>query len=172
MSLSGLLFDLLTGGGVRNSPGRSQFRPSVWDPPRGSEATSLQPQLTGAPAPSQPTGGSYFPRQPTGAPLMGTPGGRGWSQYPGQGNVSSSTLNIPSPPVHPSSSQPWRSSSSMSGAFPPIQPPVTPMTDARPTARATPGRPLLDDGRVLVYPLGYECPKCTSYSFLASMIPL
>ena len=151
MSLSGLLLDLLAAGGVRNSLGRSQYRTGVWDSPRSRATTSLQPQLTGTPLPPQ-----YVARQPTGTPPMGTP--RGWSQYPGQGSTSSSSLNVPSPPAHSSSSQTQRSSSSM--------------TDARPTARATPGRPLLDEGRVLVYPLGYECPKCTSYSFPASMSPL
>ena len=164
MGLSGLLFELLTGGGMRNAPGRSQLRPSVWNPPRGRVTTQLQPQITGTPVPPQPTGGAYISRQPAGTPPMGTPR-RGWSQYPGQATASSSTLSVPPPPIHPSSPQTRRPSASTSGPFPQIQQPMTRATDARPTARATPGRPLLDDGRVLVYPLGYECPKCTSYSF-------
>ena len=162
MSLSGLLFELLTAG-ARGSPGRSQFRPSVWDTPRGGATPPLQPQMTGTPVPSQPTGGSYISRQPTGTSPMGTPPRRGWSQYPGQDSAPNSTLNVPPPPVHPSSPQIRPSSSSARMAFPESQQPVTSITDARPTAQASPGRPLLHDGRVLVYPLGYECPKCMYY---------
>lgn len=34
--------------------------------------------------------------------------------------------------------------------------------DGRPTNTPVPGHPLMNNGRVLVYPLGHECKKCTS----------
>jgi hypothetical protein len=36
--------------------------------------------------------------------------------------------------------------------------------DNRPTARPTPGHPLLRDGKILVYPKGVTCSKCTLFS--------
>lgn len=35
----------------------------------------------------------------------------------------------------------------------------------RPTSMPVPGRPLLNVGRLLVYPVGYERPKCECFSF-------
>jgi hypothetical protein len=32
--------------------------------------------------------------------------------------------------------------------------------DGRPTSKPVPGHPLMNSGKVLVYPSGYECPKC------------
>lgn len=34
--------------------------------------------------------------------------------------------------------------------------------DGRPTSKPVPGHPLMNSGKVLVYPSGYECTKCTS----------
>lgn len=49
---------------------------------------------------------------------------------------------------------------------PPAGPPRTPDDDdGRPTKTPVPGHPLLNGGRLLVYPPGYECPKC---AFLVS----
>lgn len=52
---------------------------------------------------------------------------------------------------------------------PPIQPPPEqPRTqnqiadDGRPTRTPVPGHPLLNNGKTLVYPFGYECSKCLS----------
>lgn len=53
-------------------------------------------------------------------------------------------------------------SGSSSSATPgPSSAPSSP-TDARPTQSPTPGHPLLRDGRLLVYPKGFVCDKCTS----------
>ena len=161
MGLSGLLIELLTAGGVRNSPGQSQHRPNFLDSPRGRTAVPLQSHLTGTPLPPQPTGGSYFSRPPTGTPPLGTSRGS-WSQYPGQ---RSTPMSPPPPPVHPSSPQIRRPTPPTNATLPEIQQPMARLTDPRPTAFPTSGRPLLYDGRVLVYPLGYECPKCTPFSF-------
>ena len=38
-------------------------------------------------------------------------------------------------------------------------PPI--VDDGRPTKKPVPGHPLLNSGKVLVYPAGYDCPKCT-----------
>ena len=53
------------------------------------------------------------------------------------------------------------------GAPPTKSAPTSPMNsndpsqdDGRPTETPVPGRPLLRHGKVLVYPSGYECPKC------------
>lgn len=43
---------------------------------------------------------------------------------------------------------------------PPAGPPPDSDDDGRPTKTPTPGRPLLNNGRLLVYPPGYECYKC------------
>jgi hypothetical protein len=179
MGLSGLLIELLTSG-VRNSPGRSQHRPSFLGTPGGSVTTPIRPQMTGMPASPlrsltpQSTGGSYISRQPTGTPPLGSQRVQ-WGQYPGQRSAPSGVLNVPPPPVHPLAPPSRRSGSSTTSAhrsFPEIQQSAIPMIDARPTIRANAGRPLLHDGQVLVYPLGYECPKCTSSSLFASMTSL
>jgi hypothetical protein len=169
MSLSGLLIELLTVGGVRSSPGRSQHRPSLLSSPRGRPVTPMQPQLTGTPILPPPTGDPHIFVQPTATPAMGTSRGR-WDQYPGQRGAPRSGLHIVTPPVHPSSLQTRRSSPSIHTALSESELPVTRLPDPRPTAHVTSGRPLLHDGRVLVYPLGYECPKCTSYSFAFASI--
>ncbi len=170
MGLSGLLIELLTAG-VRNSPGQPQHRPSFLDSPRSRAAGPLQSQLTGTPIPPQPTGGSYFPRPPTGTSPVGTSRAR-WAQYPGQRSTPMSTPHVPPPPVHPSSPQTQRSSPPTYATIPEIQQPMAQLTDPRPTALPTSGRPLLYDGRVLVYPLGFECPKCTSFSYACFYEPV
>jgi len=171
MGLSRLLVELLTGGGVRNSPGQSQYRPSLLDSPRGSMSAPLQPQLTGAPVPPQRTGGSYFPRQPTGMSSVGTSRGT-WDQYPGQRSAPRSMLNGLPLPGRLSSHQSRRSSPSTHAALSESRHPMALLTDPRPTSIATSGRPLLYEGRVLVYPLGYECLKCTSIYFTCFHEPI
>jgi hypothetical protein len=161
MGLSRLLVELLTGGGVRNSPGQSEYRPNLLDSLRGSVATPIQPQLTGAPVLPQRTGGPYGSRPPTGTSPMGPSRGT-WDQYPGQRGAPRSMAHFL--PL-PSSLQTQRSSSSTHATPRESLQPVVRLTDPRPTALATSGRPLLLEERVLVYPLGYECPKCTSFSF-------
>ena len=171
IGLSGLLIELLTAGGVRNSPGQSQQRPSLLDGPRSRSGTPLQSQLTGTPVLPQPTGGSYISRPPTGMTFVGTSRER-WDQYPGQRSGPRGMPRVPAPPAHPSSLQNRRSSPSTYTTIPEIQQPMARLTDPRPTAIATTGRPLLYDGRVLAYPLGYECHKCTSFSFACCYEPV
>ncbi|KAF8058183.1 hypothetical protein FPV67DRAFT_1721296 [Lyophyllum atratum] len=43
--------------------------------------------------------------------------------------------------------------------------PTSPSDDGRPTKSPTPGRPLLKDGKLLVYPKGFTCPKCHNIGF-------
>lgn len=72
----------------------------------------------------------------------------------------------PPPPRHPSSSADRPSAFAPPPGPPPSQSPrrAEPSTeDWKPTTTPTPGRPLLNNGHVLVYPAGHECRKCTSY---------
>lgn len=43
--------------------------------------------------------------------------------------------------------------------------------DGRPTERPVPGHPLLNGGRVLVYPAGYECHKCEIFLYPPTLFP-
>ena len=75
----------------------------------------------------------------------------------------------------PSGPPPLSQSLSSSQYTPPSDPPPStsststsvrnnqqrPADDGKPTSSPTPGRPLLHRGRVLVYPLNYECHKCS-----------
>ncbi|PVG00758.1 hypothetical protein CPB86DRAFT_782313 [Serendipita vermifera] len=45
------------------------------------------------------------------------------------------------------------------------EPRSPPLNDGKPTVRASPGHPLIRNGQVLVYPLGYECRKCFNKGF-------
>ncbi|KAG9082599.1 hypothetical protein FS749_006733 [Ceratobasidium sp. UAMH 11750] len=69
----------------------------------------------------------------------------------GSGSGSASTLRPP--PRHPSGSQ---AGSSLGRSNTTISRP----TPGPPTTVPTPGRALLNQGRVLAYPAGYECNKC------------
>ncbi|KAJ7591377.1 hypothetical protein C8J56DRAFT_935348 [Mycena floridula] len=55
-------------------------------------------------------------------------------------------------------------------APPPGQPPAPkqPESDGKPTAKPVPGHPLMNAGRVLVYPEGFECPKCRNIGYKQS----
>lgn len=57
----------------------------------------------------------------------------------------------PPPPRRP---RPASTSSGAGSTAPPV-------SDGRPTTTPTPGRPLLRNGKTLVYPENYLCPKCT-----------
>jgi hypothetical protein len=67
-----------------------------------------------------------------------------------------------SPPPHPPlpsrpiDTPPQRPSSTTSSAGS--------VDDGRPTHTPVPGRPLLRNGEILVYPSGYECPKCELFA--------
>lgn len=56
---------------------------------------------------------------------------------------------------------PHRPASTSSGAGPT----APPASDGRPTTTATPGRPLLRDGKTLVYPETYLCQKCQNTGY-------
>lgn len=64
------------------------------------------------------------------------------------------------PPRHPSHHQSTPSSGSSSSLNRPS--PQGGSQDTTPTQVATPGRPLLRNGQLLVYPKGFMCHKCTS----------
>lgn len=70
--------------------------------------------------------------------------------------ASNRYLSPPFPPPSPRPSSPGAgqaSSVSAAGSVP---------DDGRPTATPIPGHPFLNNGRVLVYPPGYECRRCAS----------
>ncbi|KAG8794099.1 hypothetical protein FRC12_000535 [Ceratobasidium sp. 428] len=84
-------------------------------------------------------------------------GSSSWSAYPGRtggGGGGGGTLLRP-PPRHPSGSQ-AASTPSLGRSNTTISRP----TPGPPTTVPTPGRALLNQGRVLAYPAGYECNKC------------
>ncbi|CAG7847209.1 SubName: Full=Uncharacterized protein {ECO:0000313/EMBL:CCA66785.1} [Serendipita indica DSM 11827] len=88
--------------------------------------------------PSSFPGGS-FQGPPFGPPRPNNssqPSRQGWSQYPGM-PIRATTPEAQTPPPN----------------------------DGKPTARPSPGHPLLRDNHVLVYPLGYECHKCFNRGF-------
>lgn len=78
----------------------------------------------------------------------------------------------PSPPSHPSRSPSLSTTSSLRGHQRSVSTPgssragPTNTNDGKPTTTPTPGHPLLRDGKLLVYPSGWECHKCTFSSFL------
>ena len=128
-------------GSLRQSLG-SLILAALTDPPRASSSSSyqsygpspgfLRSAPYGAPNPPQPPP----PPAPYGSPqrpVPSLPGDDRWSQYPGLRQRS---------------------------ITPEPQPRIP--DDGRPTPRPTPGHPLLRDGKVLVYPVGFECRKCTS----------
>jgi hypothetical protein len=55
------------------------------------------------------------------------------------------------------------------GPPPPSSPIASSPGDNKPTSIPKPGHPLLRDGKLLVYPRGYECPKC-EFNFLTSLL--
>ena len=113
-------------------------------PPPSSTPSRLEHNITGVgigygrrPDPPNQTG-SFSPQR-TGNGGWGVPDIGGESVLP--------------PPSHPSrlnDTLPTKSSSS--------RPP--PPNDMTPTEAPTPGRPLLRNGQMLVYPVGYVCSKC------------
>lgn len=121
-----------------------------------------------------------------------------WTAYPGQHEASlrpsnpmhpRSSSSPPPPPVAAPSSS--RSSSNFVRDFyaagtaegiiqPDFEPPTGPPRsipnsapdDARPTQYPAVGHPLLNDGRVLVFPRGYKCQKCMLAFVSHQSIPL
>lgn len=114
-------------------------------------------------------------------------GSSSWSSYPGRRNrllqpeytgymgshtpsQSSSLLEVPRVPTPPpTATSEFAREFYAAGAgdaqvpysAPPGPPPSSPnMSNPEPTTSPKPGHPLLRDGKLLVYPSGYECPKC------------
>ena len=109
-----------------------------------------------------------------------------WSSYPGRPSTHTSTLplrrNVPSPPprrrVNSSSSLPETSSEfardfyaagtgeglfSDTGTSSRAAPNMPQREDRSPSTTPMAGRPLLRDGKLLVYPRGHMCEKCMSF---------
>lgn len=127
-------------------------------------------------------------------------GSSGWSSYPGHRPVqpnhsglrsaaqSSSHLQVPIGPspatsefardFYTAGSEPdlAHSAPASPGTYsPPPGPPPTSSSssnpgDCQPTSVPKPGHPLLKDGKLLVYPKGYECTKCESLLFAACRV--
>ncbi|KDQ06636.1 hypothetical protein BOTBODRAFT_181399 [Botryobasidium botryosum FD-172 SS1] len=102
----------------------------------------------------------------------------GWGQYPGQGQQQMNNWVPHPPPRHPSVSgqHSLHPRPSSVGSSPSQQSPTRdsrttspssqgPPNDGRPTVSPTPGHPLMLNGRVLVYPRGFQCPKCYNFGF-------
>ncbi|QRW02640.1 hypothetical protein RhiLY_01639 [Ceratobasidium sp. AG-Ba] len=87
-------------------------------------------------------------------------GGGSWSAYPGQDSGRSSGSVVRPPPRHPSQSDsgPTLGRSSTTASRP---------TPGPPTVSPTPGRALLNRGRVLAYPARYECDRCHLTGYVA-----
>lgn len=121
-------------------------RPAQHVPPPPSSGQMLENQITGV-------GIGYGPRRDH------TPGGGGYSApahpppSPGNMRPQSTGSDRPAPPL------PQRNSYGGSG---------TPggANDRTPTEVPTPGRPLLRNGQLLVYPKGFMCHKCEVLHFL------
>lgn len=100
----------------------------------GSFSSSSQFERRIPPPPSMPgSHPGFVPPVPNRQQVLRRPTGRTWAAYPGQMNRSATPEPQPLPP-----------------------------NDGKPTVRPIPGHPLLRDNKILIYPLGHECRKCTS----------
>lgn len=119
---------------------RSSYAPPPGPPPHLAQFS---------PAPVPPPPPSEFARDfyEAGAGDTGVMGG-----VPGQ----YSTPTSPSDPRGPQPATPPLPKNTTSNGIPDVP------DDGRPTTTPIPGHPLLNNGKVLVYPAGYECSKCTS----------
>ncbi|KAI0792208.1 hypothetical protein C8Q75DRAFT_792307 [Abortiporus biennis] len=70
--------------------------------------------------------------------------------------ASSASVQFAPPPGQPPSTSSSRSTASSNGGVP---------NDGKPTKSPVPGHPLLLNGKVLVYPAHYECPKCRNTGY-------
>lgn len=165
-------------------------RPFTAAPARGAspyavrqipQRPSWQPMTTANPAWSAYPGTVPVRRPPPGAPLIHIDPP---PQHPRlQRSVSphGGTIRVPRVPARPLSdfardfytaapAGEGVSEGQNAGNASPVSPqdrPVTPprpaiQDDGRPTKHPVPAHPLLNSGKVLVYPAGYECPKCAS----------
>ncbi|EJD00065.1 uncharacterized protein FOMMEDRAFT_136190 [Fomitiporia mediterranea MF3/22] len=171
------------GQGAPNNNALGHFGP----PPRHPSVTTNNyppPQVQVTPA---PTGMSEFARDfyassandrvPSPAHSHGSSEGSAEPEHYERVGPTSSTPSSHSP-SHRTSSRyappdgPPPSSNSPAFPPPPGPPPSHPSREAsdsgddwRPTESPTPGRPLLNKGRVLVYPQNYECKKCLNTGY-------
>lgn len=116
----------------------------------GFRESQLQPHPPPNGIQAQQTGGYGAPMQPPFAPQ--------------------STGNSWTGPQQPQWQSPHHTGSSSSYHPPPSSPPPLPSRPSAPpsyapTTTPTPGQPLLKDGKLLVYPVGFECPKCSNTGF-------
>ncbi|KAI5895789.1 uncharacterized protein SCHCODRAFT_02677266 [Schizophyllum commune H4-8] len=112
------------------------------------EYTGLRPQPTGSapPRPESDFARDFYAAGP--ADVNGVP-------------QSSSTPHLSAPAgSSPTAASPSSANNSHSRATSSPSSSNAASTNLRPTTTPTPGHPLLRDNRVLVYPAGYECPKC------------
>jgi hypothetical protein len=156
----------------------SQLPPHV-RPNHTGPMSTLWSQLTGQTP--VPTGSSRW---------SGYPGHQPFRPGPSHATQSSSHLQVP---IHPSPAtsefardfytagyQPDLAHSAPASPrtySPPPGPPPTSSSssnhdDRQPTSVPKPGHPLLKDGRILVYPKGYDCPKCESVCFAFGGCPI
>lgn len=122
-----------------STPSNRQLSPA---PSNGSSAVVSEPEHFERGHPDARTSYSFAP--PNGPPP---------SQYVPPGGpppLSPTSSYAPPSGPPPSHSSPLSSNNS---------------DDWRPTNTPTPGRPLLNKGRVLVYPRGFECKKCTNTGY-------
>ncbi|KAH9040314.1 hypothetical protein EDB83DRAFT_2507647 [Lactarius deliciosus] len=130
-------------------PGPPGPGPSQYGPPPGPPPPAAPVQQQYAPPPGPPPSGAPVQQQPQFAPPPGPPPPA--AQQP----------RYAPPPGAPPPSSHSRAASTSSG---------TGSTSAaanngHPTNTPTPGRPLLRNGRTLVYPETYTCPKCNNTGY-------
>ncbi|GJE93197.1 hypothetical protein PsYK624_093560 [Phanerochaete sordida] len=163
-----------TGSLARTATGSTYRRTAVAPPPPPRAPTQHR---TGgsfaAPPPAPPQPASDFARDfyAAGADDAGLLGGSSAqyapppsSQYaPPPGAPPQSPYAPPPgpPPGHEANGRPETPPRPANGASPQSDTP----DDGRPTMKPVPGHPLMNNGRVLVYPQGYECPKCNNTGY-------
>ncbi|KAJ1306479.1 hypothetical protein OPQ81_007482 [Rhizoctonia solani] len=106
-----------------------------------------------APTWMRPTASASSPNLATGN------SGSSWSAYPGSGLGRQGSLAGP-PPRHPSQSSLGRANTTAGTSSSRVGP-------GPPTSTPTPGRALLHNGKVLVYPAQYECSRCHLTGYVA-----
>jgi len=160
------------------SPQRPSWQPSPSAGPSSPEGSFVPTQSTGVssthsrfqPPPRHPLSPSgTLSGRPTSAPIPASPPlSEFMRDFYAAGTVvdpsilgGSSSQYAPPPNPPPSSSISPRRNAQTSGANAQGQIP----DDGSPTKTPAPGHPLLRDGKLLVYPSGYECSKCRNTGY-------
>ncbi|KAF8968966.1 hypothetical protein BDZ97DRAFT_1902736 [Flammula alnicola] len=153
----------------RPAQSRPQFSPPPHPPPNAN--TSYDPSLE--PPPRHPlsripsSSSSYPPRSPRSRPASPPTNMRRHSSEFAHDFYAAGTGDFPTnqggyaPPPGPPPALPQRpmATGRSSQSVP---------NDGRPTSHPIVGHPLLKDGKVLVYPKGYECEKCNNVGYKAA----